>query len=195
MKLVIIFGPLAVGKMTVGTELAKITGMKLFHNHMSIEMLLPIFDYGSEKFNLLNSEFRRRIFEEFASGNLPGLIFTYVWALDIEYDKIYIDKLTQIFYNVNAEVFYVELFADFEVRKERNKSEFRLNKKPSKNDVISSEKRFIETETRYRLNSNNDFFYQENYVKIDNTNLQPDVVSEIIVDKFGLKRRSGPAAI
>ncbi|MFV2014574.1 MAG: shikimate kinase [Candidatus Heimdallarchaeota archaeon] len=195
MKLVIIFGPLAVGKMTVGIELAKITEMKLFHNHMSIEMLLPIFDYGSEKFNLLNSEFRRRIFEEVASSDLPGLIFTYVWALDIEDDKHYIDKLTQIFHNVNADVLYVELAADLEIRKKLNKSEFRLNMKPSKKDVISSEKRFIETETSYRLNSNNDFFYQENYIKIDNANLQPDVVSEIIVDKFGLKRRSGPAAI
>jgi len=31
-KLVIIFGPQAVGKMTVGQELEKITGLKLFHS-------------------------------------------------------------------------------------------------------------------------------------------------------------------
>ena len=44
MKFVILFGPLAVGKMTVGQELEKITGLKLFHNHMTIELVLPFFD-------------------------------------------------------------------------------------------------------------------------------------------------------
>ena len=44
MKFVIIFGPLAVGKMTVGQELEKITGLELFHNNMTIELVLPFFD-------------------------------------------------------------------------------------------------------------------------------------------------------
>lgn len=39
MKLVVIFGPLAVGKMTVGQELAKRTGLRLFHNHMTIDLV------------------------------------------------------------------------------------------------------------------------------------------------------------
>ena len=40
MKLVIIIGPPAVGKMTIGQALEKITDLKLFHNHMSIELVL-----------------------------------------------------------------------------------------------------------------------------------------------------------
>jgi shikimate kinase len=43
MKLVFIFGNSAVGKMTVGQELAKITELKLFRNHMTIEPVLEIF--------------------------------------------------------------------------------------------------------------------------------------------------------
>ena len=43
MKLVIIFGPHAVGKMTVGQELSKITGLKLFHNHMTIDIVSDLF--------------------------------------------------------------------------------------------------------------------------------------------------------
>ncbi len=39
MNLIMIFGPQAVGKMTVGQELEKITGLKLFHNHMTIDLL------------------------------------------------------------------------------------------------------------------------------------------------------------
>ena len=34
MKLLLLFGDAAVGKMTVGQELAKITGLKLFYNHL-----------------------------------------------------------------------------------------------------------------------------------------------------------------
>lgn len=50
MKLVIILGPHAVGKMTVGQELAAITGLKLFHNHMTIELVRNFFSvHGSEE--------------------------------------------------------------------------------------------------------------------------------------------------
>ena len=40
MHLVCIFGPPAVGKMTVGRELSRQTGSKLLHNHMTIEPVL-----------------------------------------------------------------------------------------------------------------------------------------------------------
>lgn len=43
MKLVIIVGSGAVGKMTVGQELMKKTGLRLFHNHMMIEPVIEIF--------------------------------------------------------------------------------------------------------------------------------------------------------
>lgn len=43
MKLVIIFGPHAVGKMTVGQKLAKITALGLFHNHMTIDIVSDLF--------------------------------------------------------------------------------------------------------------------------------------------------------
>lgn len=35
MKFILLFGPQAVGKMTIGHELEKITELKLFHNHMT----------------------------------------------------------------------------------------------------------------------------------------------------------------
>lgn len=44
MKLIIIFGPHAVGKMTVGQELSKTTNLKLFHNHMTIDIVNDLFE-------------------------------------------------------------------------------------------------------------------------------------------------------
>ena len=43
MKLMILIGNCAAGKMTVGQELTKITPFRLFHNHMMIEPVLEVF--------------------------------------------------------------------------------------------------------------------------------------------------------
>src|SRR5688500_19972159 len=87
--LVIIFGPPAVGKMTVGDALERRTGLRLFHNHHTIDLALRFFEYGTPPFNRLVSEFRTRIFEEVASSPLPGMVFTYVWAFEDESDARY----------------------------------------------------------------------------------------------------------
>ena len=97
MKLVIIFGPQAVGKMTVGQELAKVTGLKLFHNHMTIELVTPFFSYGTEKGRKLVNSFRETIFKEVAKSDLEGLIFTFIWAFNEQSDWDYIDNLCEIF--------------------------------------------------------------------------------------------------
>ena len=46
-KIVLITGPQAVGKMTVGQELSKITNLKLFHNHMTIDLVSNFFTTSS----------------------------------------------------------------------------------------------------------------------------------------------------
>ena len=54
MKLVLLIGDAAVGKMTVGQELMKQTGLRLFHNHMTIEPVLEIFgDFNGKAINRL----------------------------------------------------------------------------------------------------------------------------------------------
>ncbi|MFG2926930.1 hypothetical protein ACGFYA_36260, partial [Streptomyces sp. NPDC048305] len=80
--LLYIVGPPAVGKATVGHEIATLTGLRLFHNHMAIEPVLRFFDFGSPAFVRLVSGFRQSLIEEVAASDLPGLIFTYVWAFD-----------------------------------------------------------------------------------------------------------------
>lgn len=82
MKLVLLFGPQAVGKMTVGEQLARLTGLKLFHNHMTIELVSHFFSYGTATGKRLVNLFRQAIFEEVAKSELEGLIFTYVWYFD-----------------------------------------------------------------------------------------------------------------
>jgi AAA domain len=96
-KLVILFGPPAVGKMTVGQQLAELTGFKLFHNHMTIELALNFFAFNTKEFSHLNELFRSEIFSTVAASELPGLIFTYVWALNEPSDKTYVDGIAKPF--------------------------------------------------------------------------------------------------
>ena len=92
MKLIVIFGPPAVGKMTVGQELEKITNLKLFHNHMSMEVVLNFFNYKTPAFEKLVDHIREEIFKEVASSDLGGLIFTYTWFFEDPKDKIYLES-------------------------------------------------------------------------------------------------------
>jgi len=56
--------------MTVGHALEKITDLKLFHNHMTIELVAPFFSYGTETGKRLVKLFRKEIFEEVAKSDL-----------------------------------------------------------------------------------------------------------------------------
>lgn len=185
MNFVIIFGPPAVGKMTVGAELQKLTGLKLFHNHMTIDLVLNFFDWGAPQFKLVG-EFRRRIFEEVAASDLPGLIFTYVWAFDQPGDKLYIDDCCALFRKHGARICFVELEADLDTRLARNRTEFRLQEKRPKRDVQHSESLMLKHEKEHQMNSSGGFYYPENYVRINNTNLPPQTVARTIAERFSL---------
>ena len=186
MKFIIITGPQAVGKMTVGQELVKITNLKLLHNHMTIEVLTKIFDYSRDSFRKLNEEFRIQIFKEFAKSNEEGIIFTTTWDFDDkeEWDRIY--KYIQIFKENNAQIYIIELEADLEERLKRNKSENRLKNKESKRNLEWSEKDLLKSVEKYRFNSKENEIKEENYLRINNTNMSAKTVAKIIKEKFEL---------
>ena len=186
MKFIIITGPQAVGKMTVGQELVKITNLKLLHNHMTIEVLTKIFDYSRDSFRKLNEEFRIKIFEEFAKSEEEGIIFTTTWDFDNkeEWDRIY--KYIQIFKDNNAEIYIIELEANLDERLKRNTTENRILNKPSKRNLEWSEKDLLKSVEKYRFNSKENEIKEENYLKIDNTNLNANVVAEMIKNRFKL---------
>ncbi len=183
--LVVIIGPPAVGKMTVGAELSTLTGLPLFHNHLSIEAVLPVFDFGTSAFDRLVGGFRERMFAEVAESDLPGLIFTYVWAFDEPGDREFIEELKGLFESRGGNTVFVELWSDLETRLERNGHPDRLAAKASKRDVESSSRRLVELDERYRLSSGGDFPFPE-YLYIDNTEASAPEVARLIAEHFGL---------
>lgn len=183
MNFVMIFGPQAVGKMTVGEELAKQTGMKLFHNHMTIDLLLKLFEWNNMQD--LNAMFRDEIFKRFAKQeNEVGLIFTYVFAFDLQSEWDYVKKVSD-FYKEH-DVYYVELVADLDIRLERNKTENRIKKKWTKQNIEENEMRIKETLTRHRTTSYPGEVKLNNYLRIDNTKMEPEEVAKVILANFQL---------
>ena len=178
MKLILIIGSGAVGKMTVGQELMAITGLRLFHNHMMIEPVIDIFGYFHGG---VTQKLREVIFDEFVKSENEGMIFTFLWGFDMPSDREYIMSVASKF----DEVYCVELIADQSVRLARNKTENRLKNKASKRDIEVSNQRLL-NEERYRLVSEEGEIPFENYVRIDNTNIAPDAVAKMIKEKFDL---------
>lgn len=186
MKLVIIIGPPAVGKMTVGKELEKTTDLKLFHNHMSIELVNKFFDFGTETFERLDKAIRFAIFREITASELDGVIFTIVWDYDFKGDEEYIDEIIEIFAKKKAQICLVELQAELGERLRRNKLEDRLVQKASKRDVEQSEKSLLYFENNYRMASNEGEFPNKYIYKIDNTDQSAEKVAAMIKKKFNL---------
>ena len=183
MKLVFLIGDASVGKMTVGQELMKITDLRLFHNHMTIEPVIEVFGYLHRKSIV---RMREIIFEEFSASDNYGLIFTYMWAFNEKSDWNYVEHVTNIFRKNDADVYYVELFALQEIRLLRNITENRLEHKASKRDIENSNQRLINNDKIYRCISNDGEILFDNYIKIDNSNLSAESVAKMIKERFDL---------
>jgi hypothetical protein len=75
-NLVFLHGPAASGKLTVGRELSRLTGYGLFHNHLVVDAVTAVFDFGSESFVRLREEMWLAVFREAAERDV-SLIFTF----------------------------------------------------------------------------------------------------------------------
>ena len=192
MKLLFIFGAHAAGKMTVGQAVQRITPLRLFHNHMTIEPVIELFGAYN---GAVTERLRQVVFEEYAKTDNYGLIFTFIWAFDEPRDTEYVRALTKLYADAGAQVDYVELVCPQEVRLQRNRTENRLREKASKRNVELSEKRMLSAEEKYRCVSVPGEVAEklgvapERYLRIDNTDMSPDEAAEIIVRHFGYERK------
>ena len=182
MKLMFLIGNSAAGKMTVGQELTKITPFRLFHNHMMIEPVLEIF--GAFRGDLIQ-KLRAFIFEEFAKTDNYGLIFTFMWAFDMQSDWEYLESVKQIYGLPDGDIYYVELVAPQEVRLQRNATENRLMHKASKRDIEASNARLLRDDIKYRCESLPGEINFPNYLRLDNSAITAEEAAGIIKAHFG----------
>ena len=187
MRLLVVFGPPSVGKMTVGRALAARSGFRLFHNHAVIEPLLEVFDYGTPPFMRLLGRWRRDVIEEAAASG-ADLVLTFVWGLDLDSDVVEIGGYLAPYVDRGAEVSFVELYADLPTRLERNRTEHRLAEKRSKRDVAwsddnvrSMEQSYVMTTSPTGATPGERMLAGFRHLRIDNTELSADDVAARIL--------------
>ncbi len=181
-RLLVIFGPPSVGKMTVGRAVAARSPFRLFHNHAMIEPLLEVFDYGTPPFVRLLGEFRRRTIEEAAAAG-TDLVLTFVWGLELEGDAHEVRDYLRPYVEREAPAFFVELYAGLDTRLQRNLTEHRLAEKRSKRDVTWSDGNLRQMEDHVMNTAwgadpartpGERLLAAHRHLRLDNTGLSPD---------------------
>ncbi|HVZ11542.1 MAG TPA: AAA family ATPase [Patescibacteria group bacterium] len=136
MNLVLLYGPPAVGKLTVSAELSKITGYKIFHNHMMLNPLSEIFGYDSNSRKILEKEFRTRIVEEAINSDI-NLIVT---GVIIKQNLVFYTNLIKKVGNGRGNLFLVQLTAPMQTLEDRVLNTTR--KQNHKIDIVGRLKEF-----------------------------------------------------
>jgi hypothetical protein len=176
MKLLFIYGPPAAGKLTVAEELAAATGLKLFHNHASIDVVEPIFGFGTSAFHRLVNKIRLDVIEEAAKENIDGLIFTFVYSHP--HDKNFVDEVTGRVEKHGGEVCFVQLVCAPAILETRVVSPSRR-----KHGKLAS------AETLREVMDKHDLFTpiaDSNSFSIDTLALGPREAARKIVERYGL---------
>lgn len=184
--IVFVVGPPAVGKMSVAQAIAERTGLRSFHNHLSVELALRYFDFGTPGFLRISESIRHQVTAQVAASELPGLVFTYVWAFDVPEDGDAVEEYARPFRERGGRVLFVELETSQAERLRRNEGASRLAEKPSKRDLVASRRHLLDFDARYQLNTGGAFDDREDWLRIDNTDLAPAEVAERVAKHFQL---------
>jgi hypothetical protein len=107
MKLIFLHGLPGVGKLTVARELEMLTGFRVFHNHLTVDLVQSVFEFGSQPFVELREKIWLEVFSRAAEAKLDGLIFTFVFERTVR--DSFIGSVRSIVESNGGEVHFVEL--------------------------------------------------------------------------------------
>jgi len=173
---VVIYGTIAVGKLTVGKLLAKKLGYKLTHNHLINDLVLSVFDRGTIEAGACVEKYRFEFYETAVKAH-QNLVITHCYSheyvsttglSDPEYLRTLERKLTK----AGARVFFIHLQADKKQLFQRVRAKSR--KAFGKLTSVTILKRLLKT-----LDLNTSAPVKNNLV-INNTDLSPGRVVRII---------------
>lgn len=171
MKLIIIYGAPAVGKLTTAKVLSEETGYPVLHNHMTIDLVSSFFPFNSEPFSRLLRRIRVEIVKELLTQNSKGLIWTSGFPNTKDNKKFY-KKLETLIEKKGGTVSYVKLMCDNQEQQKRVLGQDRIKYKKINNiDFLTKGMKNLDFTT---------ITPQQKTIVIDNTHLPiKKVVSQI----------------
>ena len=174
-KLLILYGSEASGKLTIARELAALTNLKLFHNHISVDVGKALYEYGEEPYNELIWKVRLAVFKSAAKNKLPGVIFT--WAYSHPDFQPLLDALLDTVEPYNVEVLYTFISCSQSELERRVVNEDR--KKVGKIHEVN-------TLHRQQIAKNHVEIPNTNSLLVDSTNMSAKESARMIIHHFGL---------
>jgi len=178
-KLVVIYGAPGVGKLTTAKALAELTGFRLFHNHLSFDLVSAVFDFPTPPFSRLSETIRLATFEAAARENLPGLVFTFVYAAPE--DDEFVRRIVQVVEPRGGQVVFVRLSCDQATLERRVLGEERKHF-----GKIADVPRLRGALRRWKLDATIPFGES---LEIDNSSLSADEAARRIAEHFALLDR------
>lgn len=174
MKLVFLYGPPASGKLTIAEKLSEYTGIPLFHNHLSRDLVKDIYGDKLRDNYALVDRIRFDVLD-YCSKNQTDLLFTYVYEGRDDDDNV--REFIKTIENNQGEVLFVELTANKEDLIDRVDNESRKKYKKLIDPTIMS--KITQDMSIYSIP-----FVDS--LKINTSNLTPDESTEVIIEKFKL---------
>ena len=133
LRLVFLYGPPAVGKLTVARAIADRLPFKVLHNHVTIDAVTEVIPFGSDRFWGVVGRFRRDLVAA-AGAERIDLIYTYAFAPG---DEQHVADIVSAYEEVGGAVSFVQLLAPREVLLERVRFESRKQYgKPTDPEVL-----------------------------------------------------------
>lgn len=179
MILVFLHGMPGVGKLTVGEELARRTGYRLFHNHLTVDLATAVFEFGSPGFIDLREHIWLEVFRRAAEEEIP-LVFTF--AAERTVGEAFVERARDLVEGAGGEIVFVELRCDPDELGRR---------------VESPERRrfgkLASAETLRSLARDGVLYHLEvppgaRSVRLDTTTLSPEDTAAEIIDRLNLGR-------
>jgi tRNA uridine 5-carbamoylmethylation protein Kti12 len=125
MELIILYGPVASGKLTVANELAAIADVKIFDNHQAQDIIEPIVTRQYTDFATVVYGIWRSILDAAVKANQVNVVFTFPFAANLQRDTDFLSKLINDSRELGADVYPVFLTCDKETLKSRVTEESR----------------------------------------------------------------------
>lgn len=176
MKLVFIYGPSAVGKLTLANALAAQTGFGVVHNHLTHDLACALFDERTDKFRQLCDHLRCEIFTKAIQEDVAGLIFTFGYRVNISDN--FVKRVINIVESGGGEVHFIQLKCSLEKQMKRVVSETRKCFKK----IVTVEELRREMEAHV---FDQTICWVDSLI-IDNSNIKPSIAAKMIADYFEL---------
>ncbi len=182
MRLIVIYGPPAAGKLTIANELAKMTGFAVLHNHLTEDPFKAVLSLPMDHplFRKFVNLFRVQLIELAAKSHTSGLIYTMVYVKEPREDK-YVHRFIRAVRKHKGTVNFVQLqCSDSELfKRARQPSRSRFTKFRN----VRALKQFIK-EKELRAN----IPFVKSYA-VDNTHLSAKTSAKRIMKQFNIPQK------